>query len=93
MLLHLNNARVTDAKEVGVGNPAEETFYHPDTLNIAKLRATVKGCFSVFCNQSVTAGRSAEHCSAGREVVAWGSRAMLCAPPSLTRCRFCGDPT
>ena len=28
-------ARVTDAKEVGVGNPAEETFYHPDALTIA----------------------------------------------------------
>ena len=37
-----NNARVTDAKEVGVGNPAEETFCHPDTQINAKNRAIVK---------------------------------------------------
>jgi hypothetical protein len=24
------SVRMTDAKEVGVGNPAEETFYHPN---------------------------------------------------------------
>jgi len=40
-----NNVRVTDAKEVGVGNPAEETFYHPNIQNIAKVGATVKPCF------------------------------------------------
>ena len=38
----LKDVRVTDAKEVGVGNPAEETFYHPNTRNIAKMGATVK---------------------------------------------------
>jgi hypothetical protein len=27
----MRSVQVTDAKEVGVGNPAEETFYHPDT--------------------------------------------------------------
>jgi hypothetical protein len=37
---------MTDAKEVGVGNPAEETFYHPDTQNIAKGSATVNRRFS-----------------------------------------------
>ena len=41
MPLRVNNARVTDAKEVGVGNPAEETFYHPDTQNIAQGHGTV----------------------------------------------------
>jgi hypothetical protein len=34
--------RVTDAKEVGVGNPAEETFYHPNTKNIANRGESVK---------------------------------------------------
>jgi hypothetical protein len=38
----LQNVRVTDAKEVGVGNPAEETFCHPDTQIIAQGRAPVK---------------------------------------------------
>jgi hypothetical protein len=37
-----NNVRVTDAKEVGVGNPAEETFYHPNSQNIAKEGESVK---------------------------------------------------
>ena len=37
-----NNVRVTDAKEVGVGNPAEETFYHPNSLNIAIQGESVK---------------------------------------------------
>ncbi len=32
----VNNVRVTDAKEVGVGNPAEETFYHPNTRILTK---------------------------------------------------------
>ena len=36
------DVRVTDAKEVGVGNPAEETFYHPNTPNIAKRSKGVK---------------------------------------------------
>jgi hypothetical protein len=41
--------RVTDAKEVGVGNPAEETFYHPDAQFIAKKSATVKpGRWKIF---------------------------------------------
>jgi hypothetical protein len=40
--VHFNNVRVTDAKEVGVGNPAEETFCHPDTLINAKEHALVK---------------------------------------------------
>jgi len=34
--------RVTDAKEVGVGNPAEETSYHPDAQFNAKSRLAVK---------------------------------------------------
>src|SRR5271169_4736476 len=38
------SVRVTDAKEVGVGNPAEETFYHPDAQFIAKTSAAVKPC-------------------------------------------------
>ena len=37
---------MTDAKEVGVGNPAEETFCHPDDLNIAKGGSPVKGWFT-----------------------------------------------
>ncbi len=28
------NVRAIDAKEVGVGNPAEETFYHSDTISM-----------------------------------------------------------
>jgi hypothetical protein len=44
---------MTDAKEVGVGNPAEETFHHPDAQFIAKKSATVKPCrwkiFSAGC--------------------------------------------
>jgi hypothetical protein len=39
------NVRVTDAKEVGVGNPAEETFYHPNNPNIAKRVEIVKPLF------------------------------------------------
>ena len=37
-----HNVRVTDAKEVGVGNPAEETFCHPDAQFNEQRRATVK---------------------------------------------------
>jgi hypothetical protein len=29
------NVRAADAKEVGVGNPAEETYCHPNGLNIS----------------------------------------------------------
>ena len=28
------NVRVADAKEVGVGNPAEETYCHPNNFNL-----------------------------------------------------------
>jgi hypothetical protein len=28
------NVRAADAKEVGVGNPAEETYCHPDNLSV-----------------------------------------------------------
>jgi hypothetical protein len=38
----LQNALVTDAKEVGVGNPAEETFCHQDTPFNAQCWAAVK---------------------------------------------------
>ena len=38
----MSNVRVTDAKEVGVGNPAEETFCHPDPQFKAKTGAAVK---------------------------------------------------
>ena len=37
-----NIVRVTDAKEVGVGNPAEETFCHPDAQINAKGSSPVK---------------------------------------------------
>ncbi len=30
---HLARVRATDAKEVGVGDPAEETYCHPDTTH------------------------------------------------------------
>jgi hypothetical protein len=30
---------------VGVGNPAEETFCHPNAQNIASSAAIVKACF------------------------------------------------
>ena len=40
--LKFKDVRATDAKEVGVGNPAEETFCHPNVPVIAKGRATVK---------------------------------------------------
>jgi hypothetical protein len=33
---------MTDAKEVGVGNPAEETFCHPDMLTMPELARGVK---------------------------------------------------
>ena len=32
------NVRAADAKEVGVGNPAEETCCHPNTLNLSHER-------------------------------------------------------
>jgi hypothetical protein len=32
------NVRAADAKEVGVGNPAEETYCYPNTLNVCLLR-------------------------------------------------------
>jgi hypothetical protein len=38
----IHNARATNAKEVGVGNPAEETFCHPDAQFNAKGSAAVK---------------------------------------------------
>jgi hypothetical protein len=38
----LDSVRVTDAKEVGVGNPAEETFYHPNAQINAKRGMAVK---------------------------------------------------
>ena len=41
-LAKVSNVRVTDAKEVGVGNPAEETFCHPDPQFKAKTGAAVK---------------------------------------------------
>ena len=31
-----------------MGNPAEETFYHPNGLNIAEVGVTVKPCPSLF---------------------------------------------
>jgi hypothetical protein len=37
-----NDVRVTDAKEVGVGNPAEETFCHPDVRIMEKRGEAVK---------------------------------------------------
>jgi hypothetical protein len=45
MFQGLKIVRVTDAKEVGVGNPAEETFCHPNVQNIAGGSALVKACF------------------------------------------------
>jgi hypothetical protein len=42
----LKDARVIDAKEVGVGNPAEETFYHPNARIIAKMGQAVKPSLS-----------------------------------------------
>ncbi len=44
----LHNVRVTDAKEVGVGNPAEETFCHPDTQFNTKTSTTVKLAVDLF---------------------------------------------
>jgi hypothetical protein len=32
--LHAYNVRAADAKEVGVGNPAEETYCHPDECTL-----------------------------------------------------------
>jgi hypothetical protein len=34
------NVRAADAKEVGVGNPAEETYCHPNTRNLRSQRQT-----------------------------------------------------
>jgi hypothetical protein len=31
---HSFNVRAADAKEVGVGNPAEETYCHPDNFTV-----------------------------------------------------------
>jgi hypothetical protein len=31
---HANYVRAADAKEVGVGNPAEETYCHPDEFTL-----------------------------------------------------------
>ena len=35
--------RATDAKEVGVENPAEETFLCPNRLNVTPTTRPVKG--------------------------------------------------
>ena len=47
--VQLHNVRVTDVKEVGVGNPAEETFCHPDAQFKAKRSGTVKPCRLSVC--------------------------------------------
>ena len=42
MVKGAEDVRVVDAKEVGVGNPAEETFYHPNARIMAKRGRAVK---------------------------------------------------
>ncbi len=39
------NVRAADAKEVGVGNPAEETCCHPNTLNLRHFRQPCQHSF------------------------------------------------
>ena len=42
------SVRATDAKEVGVGNPAEETCYRPNDFTIANRRAIVNRQAKLF---------------------------------------------
>ena len=42
MIGGIREVRVIDAKEVGVGNPAEETFYHPNARIMANGVQAVK---------------------------------------------------
>jgi hypothetical protein len=38
MVLWLKTIRAADAKEVGVGNPAEETYRYPNQIFMTKLK-------------------------------------------------------
>ncbi len=56
-----------DAKEVGVGNPAEETFYHPNARIIAEAPEAVKPCFYGFlwlAGGTLTCGFAVRDCAA-----------------------------
>jgi hypothetical protein len=43
--LNSKNIRAADAKEVGVGNPAEETYCYPNNANIPKSKSVVNTLF------------------------------------------------
>jgi hypothetical protein len=45
------NVRAADANEVGVGNPAEETYCHPNTISV---RHRIAFCQLVIGDESVT---------------------------------------
>ena len=40
--MHKTTIRAADAKEVGVGNPAEETCYRPNKFNVTFKQLLVK---------------------------------------------------
>jgi hypothetical protein len=44
------NIRAADAKEVGVGNPAEETCCHPNTNYFNFPRLIVNGLVGIVCD-------------------------------------------
>ena len=71
----LHNVRVTDAKEVGVGKTAEETFCHLDAQFIAKRSATVKPCRMI---QNVQTPGSGRHLASR-----YAASSRLAIPPQL----------
>ncbi len=53
--LYLNKKiRAADAKEVGVGNPAEETCCHPNYLNVTNMQRFVNPLFFIFYKNPLT---------------------------------------
>jgi len=46
------NIRAADTKEVGVGNPAEETCCHPNNLNVTFLQRSVNKVREKACENT-----------------------------------------
>jgi hypothetical protein len=48
VMFNSKNIRAADAKVVGVGNPAEETYCYPNDANIPKSKCVVNTLFSTI---------------------------------------------
>ena len=57
------NVRATDAKEVGVGNPAEETYCHPNTKRLRRRVRFVNSGFRAKTAQTLAGYGVANRCS------------------------------